>query len=73
MAAIMTIEPDKLDEAASLTQENTDRAVSNIRVAAKAIDTRNPLGTCWNCGDVTGHERRFCDADCRDDWNRDYE
>lgn len=25
-------------------------------------------GNCHNCGDITGGGRRFCDADCRDDY-----
>jgi predicted nucleic acid-binding Zn ribbon protein len=37
--------------------------------------TRRPpgltyTGYCHWCGDITGGGRRFCDADCRDDWER---
>lgn len=27
-------------------------------------------GRCHNCGEVTGNDMRFCDADCRDDFER---
>ena len=26
-------------------------------------------GVCHNCGDITGGGRRFCDTDCRDDYD----
>jgi hypothetical protein len=27
-------------------------------------------GSCLNCGEETGFLRRWCDADCRDKWQR---
>jgi RNA polymerase-binding transcription factor DksA len=30
----------------------------------------NESGICWNCGEHIGTERRWCDANCRDDWDR---
>lgn len=30
----------------------------------KPLDTSNPSGECWYCFDMTGYERRFCDAQC---------
>lgn len=27
-------------------------------------------GKCLNCGEDTDEQRRWCDADCRDDWQR---
>jgi len=40
-----------------------------------ALKTRKPegphyRGTCWNCNDPVPHPRRWCDMDCRDDWER---
>lgn len=69
----MALEPDELDRAAQLTQENTDRAINEICQQVSSIDTRNPLGRCWNCGETIGHDRRWCDAHCRDDWSREFE
>lgn len=34
----------------------------------KPLDTKNPSGECWNCFSSTGHERRFCDRECADEW-----
>jgi len=28
-------------------------------------------GNCHYCGAITGGGRRFCDADCRDAWDRE--
>ena len=38
-----------------------------------ALSTRKPTGPeynghCYNCGDKVPYPRRWCDADCRDDW-----
>ena len=27
-------------------------------------------GECYNCGDPTPASVNFCDADCRDDWDK---
>jgi hypothetical protein len=58
------MEADTLDQASKLTQEFTDREINRIRSQAAKIDTSNPSGVCLYCGESTGIERRFCDADC---------
>lgn len=29
-----------------------------------------PCGQCYNCGEVLSGNLRFCDAECREDWER---
>ena len=54
------------DLAAQHEEMMRDKAINIIRKKASSIDTSNPTGLCWTCGDYIGHERRWCDADCRD-------
>lgn len=29
-----------------------------------------PCGVCYNCGEALPADHRFCDVDCRDDWEK---
>lgn len=55
---------------ADLTQARLEREMDYLlrqrRPAAALPDT----GRCHWCGEATHGGRRFCDADCRDDWER---
>lgn len=63
---------DILDHAANLTTEAAARSIAHISALAAKIDTSNPGGKCWNCGDDVGTERRFCvGVECRDEWQED--
>jgi hypothetical protein len=57
---------DEADKASIQQQNLIDAAIK--RTAKTKIDTGNVLGVCWNCGDETGHECRWCNAQCRDSW-----
>ena len=54
------------DLAAQHEEMARNKAIDGIRRQAASIDTSNPTGLCWTCGDYIGHGRRWCDADCRD-------
>ena len=30
-----------------------------------------PCGQCYNCGKMLSGAQRWCDGECRDDWERD--
>lgn len=62
---------DDLDRAALVTQAAADREIANIRQQAANINTSNPTGKCWYCFEPTGHDRRWCDRDCADEWEQD--
>jgi len=41
----------------------------------KALEARKPVGPpacgyCYNCGEQLAQGLRWCDADCRDDWEK---
>lgn len=59
-------EADPSDRATQRELEITADALSEVRRAAVLPD----IGCCHNCGELTGVGRRFCDSDCRDDFER---
>ncbi|QKW95378.1 hypothetical protein [Ralstonia phage RPZH3] len=60
---------DFLDDAADLTQRETDSLVSSARErAARPIPTATH---CIFCDEPTEGGRRFCDAVCRDSLERE--
>ncbi len=52
--------------------------IANVRVALRdkvALEVRKPLGPlatgwCYNCLGMVAKGLRWCDADCRDDWEQ---
>jgi hypothetical protein len=40
------------------------------RLSSRKYNTLAPTGECYNCGELVDIPRTFCDADCRDDWDR---
>jgi len=64
--AKMPTEEENTDLAALHEEMMRDKAINIIRKKALAIDTSNPTGLCWTCGEYVGHARRWCDASCRD-------
>jgi hypothetical protein len=41
-----------------------------IAAARQALPDAQATGACLWCGDEVSAGRRWCDADCRDDWER---
>jgi predicted nucleic acid-binding Zn ribbon protein len=52
-------------DAADLTQEQALTAALRRRHA-----TLPAVGACYSCAEPVDDGRRFCDADCRQDWER---
>lgn len=61
-------EVDPIDEADRIEQAINDKRIAVIRSKVAELKTSNPLGSCWHCGENTGHERRWCDRYCSDMW-----
>lgn len=54
---------DEANETAELFLSNSLRkSQQSARIAPHAI------GTCLSCGEFVATDLRWCDADCRDDW-----
>ena len=49
-------------------REELDRAIA-LRAANRHAPSLEYTGHCHNCGDITGGGRRFCDCDCRNDYD----
>ena len=50
-------------------REQMDREYA-LRAALQHEPPLPYVGSCYNCGDPTGGGRRFCDCDCRTDYER---
>lgn len=59
--------PDIVDEANELAQAAVDTAIESAR---KAVPEARATGKCLNCGYHVAPGHRWCDADCREDWQR---
>jgi hypothetical protein len=57
--------PDVVD-LAQTQNERMDQVMLTIRKPTAPDAT----GFCLNCGEPLSDGRRWCDADCRDDWQR---
>ena len=54
------------DLAAQHKEMARNKAIALICREASKIDTTNPTGLCWTCGEFIGYKRRWCDRDCAD-------
>ena len=62
----MATEEGNTDLAAQHEEMMRDKAIGIICRKAANIDTTNPTGLCWTCGEYVGYSRRWCNAECRD-------
>ncbi|MDR3053995.1 MAG: hypothetical protein LBU53_01125 [Zoogloeaceae bacterium] len=54
---------------ADQTQERIERLTeAEQRFGAAKPESPQPTGYCLNCGEPLADMRRWCSADCRDDW-----
>ena len=59
----MSDEADRSDGAIEMAQ--------TVALTHRASEGPPPCGECHYCGEPLNDGRRFCDADCRDDWQRE--
>lgn len=60
------------DRAQQREEQIVSDAIAHARRAQQRMDERMPAtGYCHSCGDpVIDYQGRFCDLECRDDWQR---
>jgi predicted nucleic acid-binding Zn ribbon protein len=58
---------DIYDQATMREEQERERSINAVR---RQNQTLVPTGACHWCGEDVDGERRFCDADCRDMWQR---
>lgn len=56
-----------MDEADRASARETQQREDALK---RRYPTLPDTGCCHWCGEITGGGRRFCDVDCRDDWQR---
>lgn len=54
---------------AACDREDKDRALA-VALAREAGELLPATGECHNCGASVAEGHRFCDVDCRDDWQK---
>jgi hypothetical protein len=59
---------DFVDNACELTQMDLEGALAAQR--EKRAEGPRYTGKCLACGEETDERRRWCDAECRDDWEQ---
>lgn len=60
---------DQIDRANELADLEREMRVAAIRANAKPQATAT--GRCLFCDEILDDERRWCDADCRDGWEKE--
>lgn len=56
---------DIIDRANQLAEDERARAVASASAAGPVAEA---TGHCLNCGDRLRKGRRWCNAECREDW-----
>jgi hypothetical protein len=60
---------DEIDKASYIEQLQRDSAIYKARYAkTKIVST----GKCLHCDAKVDGDRRWCNSDCRDDWEKAY-
>ncbi|MGB7650902.1 MAG: hypothetical protein WBL62_06890 [Gallionella sp.] len=59
---------DICDRAADEVERELAEALR--KQAARAAMVQQPCGFCFNCDEIVGVGLRYCDGDCRDDFER---
>ncbi len=57
---------DEIDHAADEAERYLSEALRQRKPEAPG-----PTGRCLFCDEIAGDTQRFCDAECRDMWDRD--
>lgn len=58
---------DDIDWANNMAQRERDAGLAAVR---RAPPTLPPTGRCYNCDEGVPAGARFCDSDCRDDYEK---
>jgi hypothetical protein len=58
---------DDIDRANDRAQQHLEQSIQAVRSAASSLPA---IGSCYNCDEPIAETKRFCDAACRDDWQR---
>jgi hypothetical protein len=61
------------DDSVDIEQKLLDLRVKTISKAAHVDYLKNPSGACKWCSEPVGVNRRFCDKECADNWEKYFE
>ena len=57
---------DDVDKATEQVQKGIEDTLKNI----STVIPKNITGECFTCGQAVDNERRWCNADCRDNYEK---
>lgn len=60
----------EIDRAVENQEHITDMNIESIRDKASKKEAE-PTGRCLFCHEILADDRRWCDSDCRDDWEHE--
>ena len=60
----------EIDRAIDNQQGITDMNIEQIRNESEKQEVK-PTGRCLFCHELLGDDHRWCDSDCRDDWEHE--
>lgn len=56
---------------ADLAQEHIEMELKMMKLSAQSYEEKaKPTGECLWCGEPLENDRRWCDAECRDSWEK---
>lgn len=58
---------DVSDQATNREEQERERCINAVSRQNQALQ---PTGSCYWCEEAVEGERRFCDSDCRDMWQK---
>ena len=62
---------DDVDRGSETADMLNDLAIRNVLKNAPKLVTKNITEHCYYCGLYVGIDKRWCDSDCRDDWQKE--
>ena len=59
-----------MDDADRASEREDIARAAALEAVRRRFDSLPPLGCCYYCGEALRAGKRFCDSDCRDDYDR---
>lgn len=56
---------DEIDKGNETAEQTLRLQIAQARLVRSLL----PVGRCYNCDESVDHNRLFCDADCREDYD----
>ena len=58
-------------DVADIASENDEFNLLEAKVSSRKPNTPTPTGRCHYCDEIVAEHQPFCDAECRDEYDRE--